>query len=565
MLRELKIVNLALIEELHISLPAGLVVLTGETGAGKSIILQAIHLLSGGKPSGNWIRTGAQNGSVEALFEIGPDHHELREELKQAGFEAEDEIIVRRVLSTAKSRFYINGGLATARQAGMIAEELLSVASQRDHQQLLLPGSHLDFIDAMGGHWPARQQLGRSHDRWQELHSGLLHLRERERDKEQRRDFLSFQLQEIVAAAIQPGEDEALARLKERLKSSDTLMHLGRESYELLNEAVIDKMSLIRRNLEQMANHDQELTGLSEKISGHAFELEEHLATLRTYLEHLPDDPAELDRTMARIDLLQRLKRKYGPSLEEVMAQGLEAEREIEELAALDRQLAESEAVLADAEKNLRQEAAALSAARRLTATRLARVISEEIANLCLQQARFEIEFEGSESPGLAALTRTGWDRPQFMFSANPGEPVKPLIKIASGGELSRLMLALKCVLAREDRVETVIFDEVDAGISGQAAEAVARKIKELAGHHQVLCITHLPQIASYAGEHFQVSKTVAGERTRTTICRLTDDARVEELARMLDGDSVTSRTLAYAGELLQRNRSAGQGAGVRN
>jgi DNA repair protein RecN (Recombination protein N) len=555
MLKELKIVNLALIEELHITLPGGLVVLTGETGAGKSIILQAIHLLSGGKASGNWVRTGSKTGSVEALFEIGPRHHTLREEMRQAGFDAEDEIVIRRILAAGKSRFYVNGGLATAKQAGEITAKLLSVASQHDHQQLLIPRSHLDFIDAVGGHSQQRQQLAEQYDRWQELLSRLLQLHEQEREKERRRDFLSFQVGEIMEAAIQADEDETLARDKELLKSSDTLMRLGQESYQLLTETVTDSLARIRGNLEQMASCDQELSELSEDVSSHAFELEDNLARLRNYIEAIPNDPAGLERISERIDLLQRLKRKYGPSLAEVITHGEQAGRELVELDAMEQQLAELETAVQEIEKLLTHEAGALSTARRQTTIHLAKMVSGQLESLCLEQARFEIEFEGNSPPSLKELTRTGWDRPRFMFSANPGEPLGPLAKIASGGELSRVMLALKCVLARQDEVETVIFDEVDAGISGKAAEAVARKIKELAGHHQVLCITHLPQIASYAHEHFQVIKTMAGERTRTTIANLGDDAKVTELARMLDGDSVTQQTLAYARELFVRNR----------
>jgi DNA repair protein RecN (Recombination protein N) len=555
MLRELKISNLALVEELHINLPTGLVVLTGETGAGKSIILQAIHLLSGGKISGNWIRTGADTASVEALFEISPRHLSLREELQEAGFEAEDEIILRRVLAGGKSRFFINGSLATAKFVGEIAENLLSVASQHDHQQLLNPRSHLDFIDAIGGHFPARQQLGAAYDQWQEARSRVQNLQQLERDKEQRRDFLSFQAREIRDAAILPGEDEILASRKERLKAADTLMRLGREAYELLNEAITEKLSQARKNLEQMAVLDPEISAVSEKISGHAFELEDHLAAIRNYVEDVPDDPDELDRLNGRIDLLQRLRRKYGPSLAEVIEHGLQANKELENLENMEEQLAELNRALAAAERDLTTKSQTLSAARRLTARELATTISREIGGLCLEQARFEIGFQKNEAPDISHLTRTGWDQPQFLFSANPGEPLRPLAQIASGGELSRLMLALKCVLAQKDKVETVIFDEVDAGISGKAAEAVARKIKELADHHQVLCITHLPQIASCAGEHFLVAKSVNDQRTRTEITRLSSDARIHELARMLDGDSATPQTTAYARELLARNQ----------
>lgn len=556
MIRELKIVNLALIEELRISFSAGLAVLTGETGAGKSIILQAIHLLSGGRATGDWIRTGAESASVEALFEVKDGHRRFLENLREAGIETDDQVVIRRLLTPGKSRFYINGCFVTAKAAGQIAENLLSVASQHEHQQLLDPKSHLDFIDAMGGHGPARQSLAALYDEWRELRAHFRQLQEEEHGKEQRRDFLSFQAREIEEARLHPGEDESLAREKDRLKASDSLMRLGRESYHLLRDTVTEKLTLLRRNLDQMATSDREIAGLAKGVSDHAFELEDLLAQLRHYVETLTDDPAELDRITARIDLLQRLKRKYGPGLADVITHGEQARGELETLEAIDQRLAVLHEKLAAVEQDLRQEALKLTASRRQTAERLAGKINREIESLCLPAARFEICFESPEKPGLEELTRTGWERPEFMFSANPGEPVKPLAKIASGGELSRLMLALKCVLARQDLVETVIFDEVDAGISGQAAEAVARKIRELAGHHQVLCITHLPQIASCAEEHFLVEKTVAEGRTRTAIFRLAEEAKATELARMLDGDSATVQTMAYARELLARNRT---------
>jgi len=553
MLRELRIKNLALIEELTIAFNEGLVVLTGETGAGKSIILQAIHLLSGGRAATGWIRAGAESATVEALFELAPNQVQLREQLRDMGLDGDDSLIIRRVLAdTNKSRFFINGSMSTAKVAGEIAENLLSVASQHDHQLLLQPRNHLDFIDSIGGHWRERQNLAALHESYHHLKMEFEELRQQEKDKEQRRDFLTFQLREIMDAALRPGEDQELALDKERLKASGDLLRLGQASHDLLSESIGDNLAMVRKNLEQMAGYDENLVRLHEDVAGLSYQLEDHVAQLRSYIESIPTDPGLLDAVTERIDQIQKLKRKYGATIEEILEFGESASRELNDLEVMDQRLAIIEKDLGAAAQNLLDAATNLSAARRQTALDLSSRIMKELHSLCFERASFEVHFPNAD-PGLDDINRTGWDRPEFLFSANPGEPLKPLAAVASGGELSRVMLALKCILAGKDMVDTVIFDEIDAGISGKTAEAVARKIKELAGHHQVLCITHLPQIASSAGEHFRVSKSVSDQRTRTSIMRLSKDDQVLELARMLDGDSVTDQTLAYVRELLAR------------
>ncbi|MFH1021319.1 MAG: DNA repair protein RecN [Pseudomonadota bacterium] len=554
MLKELIITNLALIEKLHVSFAEGLTVLTGETGAGKSIILQAIHLLEGGKAAATWIRSGAETATVEALFELNPQHGVILEKLAEMGCEPEAELVVKRVISLkGSSRYFMNGSLATAKAVGEVMENLLSVASQHDHQQLLQPRSHLDCIDAVGGLWPQRLIVSQCHDTWMEakkLYQGLV---AKEKDKEQRRDFLIFQVREIEEAATSPGEDAALVLERDRLRASDDLIGLGKKSWHLLAEAVNTPLSLVRKNLAQMAAFDQTLTGLAEEVSGNCFQLEDHILAIRTYVETLASDPARLDAVTARLDLLQRLKRKYGGELEAVIAFGREAKQELAEIEALDERLASLDKEVRQSEAALTAAAALLSKARQAAAQDLVGKIRASLVALCFEQAVFEICFRGEHGQDLDAISKLGWDRPEFMFSANQGEEPKPLAKVASGGELSRLMLALKTILAQKDQVDTVIFDEIDAGISGKAAEAVARKIRELAGHHQVFCITHLPQIASLADEHFLVQKSVVDARTQTSIIPLSVEKREHELARMLDGDSVSEQTLAYVRTLMER------------
>lgn len=556
MLKELKISNLALISELFIQLAEGLTVLTGETGAGKSIILQSINLLYGEKAARSWVRSGADTAVVEALFECDPGAPAL-DVLRENGFADDDgTVIVKRIISVkGNSRYYLNGGLATARIVSQITENLVSVASQHDHQQLLNPSYHLDIVDAFGGLLPDRLKLAQLYDSWSAKREEYRKIQEMERDKDQRRDFLAFQCREIEESSLRLGEDEELLAEKARLRASDDLRRLGGDSYGSLVGKVTNTLAEVRTDLARMAAFDSSLGNLSEEIAGYSYQLEEAARTLRDYLDNITNDPLRLDEITARIDLLQKLKRKYGSTIEEIIAFGRQAAEEFQDLEVMDQKLAAMAIELQGLADELEKMGGELSQARVKAAAELAAAVRHELQLLCLANADFDIRFGDGGERSVAEMTRKGWDHPEFMFSANPGEPVKSMAKVASGGELSRLMLALKCILARHDLVDTVIFDEIDAGISGKAAEAVARKIRELAGHHQVICITHLPQIASCAGEHFTVSKNVVGDRTHTSIEKLSAEMRIEELARMLDGESASAKTREYVSELVRRNR----------
>jgi len=565
MLREIKINNLALIESLHLVFNAhktdkaesSLAVLTGETGAGKSIILQALNLLSACKASNAWIRTGAESASVEAFFEIHPDKKILLAALLEKGFEVDNILILKRILSRkGRSRYFINDSMATAALVEFVCENLFSVASQHEHQMLLNPRNHLDFIDSVGNLWSKRVEFGELFSDWSELKSQQKKLKQQEQDREQRRDLLSFQLNEIRESEIHESEDEELAAEKKTLKSSDTLLELGRMSYEILSDAVTGSIGQVRKNLEQMTQYDETVLEISERITNSSYEIEDLTRQINQYLHEIPRDPVRLEEIEVRIDLLQKMKRKYGGSqtlLPEVIKYAERAELELNELETMDQSLADTGRKLASIEDELKVKADYLSQARMKTALRLEKAISEELSTLSFTTADFKVLFDPSKND-LEELSPTGWDRVEFLFSANQGEPVKPLAKIASGGELSRLLLGLKCILARKDHVETVIFDEVDAGIGGQAAEDIALKIKQLSDHHQVLCITHLPQIASKADEHFKVTKLLRNKRTSTEINLLDDKSRVDELARMLGGDSVTDETVAFAKGLLKKD-----------
>ncbi len=555
MLCELRIKNLALIESLELSFDqdrtGGLVVMTGETGAGKSIMLRAIHLLTGGRASLDWVRSGADLCEIEALFELNPKHHKLLQKLKEGGFGAEPVVVIKRTItSSGRSRLYVNGSIATARSVSDLATDMLSVAGQHDHQQLLQPALHLDFVDTLGEHWNERIALGGLYELWQEKKGQLLQLRVEEQEKEQKRDFLKFQVNEIRQADIEIGEDESLAAEKKRLKSGDILIKVSRESYRLLSVELMDGLVRIRQNMDQLADLDPTAEKLAENLRNYSYLAEDYVQELREYKDSLEMDPFRLEIVNERLDLIQQLKRKYGQSLDEILEFAEKGELELESLDNLDKRISALEDEVVVLEQEVCNSAEHLSEKRRETAAQMEKAMQQELNSLAFNQARFYVKWRELERVS-ATLRVTGWDRGEFFFCGNPGEPPKPLAKVASGGELSRLMLALKCLLARKDMVETVIFDEVDAGIGGEAAEAVARKIKELATHHQVFCITHLPQIAARGTLHFQVSKEVEGGRTQSAFVRLSHTSRVKELVRMLAGDSATEQAEAWAEELL--------------
>ncbi|MDJ0621361.1 MAG: DNA repair protein RecN [Desulfocapsaceae bacterium] len=559
MLCELKIENLALIESLHLQFDTderhGLVVMTGETGAGKSIMLRAIKMLTGGRAQTDWVRSGTDQCTVEALFEVNPEHQQFRGKLVESGLDDDPSVIIKRVVSAkGRSRLYVNGSLAPAKLVRELADDLLNVASQHDHQQLLQPQFHLDFLDTLGEHWQERAELSSLFKTYQERCKVLADLKKEEQDKEQRYDFLKFQLEEIRQADIQEGEDEELTTEKNRLKNSDNLIKLSQQSYASLSTSVLDELDLIRKNMEEIAKLDGAAGKLVEDISGYCFQAEDLAMQLRHYRDGLESDPYRLEQIMERLDLIQKLKRKYGESIDEILGFAKDAEKEINRLEQLETKLDDLEQEVARLAEELTDRAGRLSQKRRETAAHIEKSMAQELDSLAFNQASLEVRWQ--ENQGLIEdITPSGHDKVELYFSANQGEPARPLVKVASGGELSRLMLAFKCLLARKDMVETVIFDEVDAGIGGEAAEAVARKIQELAGHHQVFCITHLPQIAARGTDHYLVSKSVNDGRTHSSIKMLSDEQRQDEIARMLAGESVTDQAHAWARELLVKSR----------
>ena len=460
---------------------------------------------------------------------------------------------MRRVVSCrGRSRIFINDQLATAKLSAELAENLVNIASQHDHQELLRNRSHIDFLDGFGDLLEMRQEYGKLFLCWQKSEQELTKLKALEQDKEQRRDFLSFQLKEIREVNPVPGEDEELSRERDLLKSSTTLAELAGQSHALIQNTLLEHLATIRKNMEEAASLDPAVRELATRISSACFEVEDLEGALREYCQSIPMDQGRMEAISERLAQLRQLQRKYGLMLTDVLEFADNVERELQTLESLEQEISTLEHKQQKLYKELITHADALSAARKKAAVRLAKAMRDELSSLAFNQSLFEVQLE--QGNGQASdLSRKGQDTVEFLFSANPGEPPKPLASVVSGGELSRLMLAMKCLLARRDRVDTVIFDEIDAGIGGEAAEAVARKINELAGHHQVFCITHLPQIAAHADAHFLVEKQVVAQHTTTAIRSLHKDERVAELARMLGGDHPSEQTIALARELVAR------------
>ena len=560
MLRELTIRNFAIIDDLIIGFQPGLTILSGETGAGKSIIINAVNLLLGSRASDRLVRTGADSAELEALFEVPPESPVARL-MTENEFDPGEGLMIRRIISAGgRNRVYINSRLATMK----LLNDLASISGQHAHQGLLNEEGHLDILDLFGGLMPLREKVRQRHGGILPLLEKLKSLRSKKDRQSEQIDLLRFQEEEIQAAAIEPGEDEALEGERRILKNAETLYRIVYEGVEALynaEDAVAARLSEAARGLEKACEIDPGLTDRTRAVADAAFQIEDIAEGLRSYLQTVRIDEGRLEEVESRLDALQKLKRKYGGSLADVLAKLASIEAELASIENIDEEIAGTEATLAERHRDLATLAEDLSVKRKETARTLAEKVESELDTLKMADTRFEVVVEplpageGADpwlTTGEAAIGPSGMDRARFMIAPNVGEALKPLAAIASGGELSRVVLALKAILAQTESVETVIFDEVDAGVGGGVAEVVGRKLASLAGFHQIVCITHLPQIAKFADRHFRISKGVEGGRTRTTIVPLDEAERVQEIARMLGGVEVTQTTLDHAREMLQ-------------
>jgi DNA repair protein RecN (Recombination protein N) len=564
MLRELSIKNFAIIDDLRIHLKDGLTVMSGETGAGKSIIINAVNLLLGSRASSKLIRTGADTAELEAFFDIAPTST-VATAMRAQGYDPEEGLLVRRLISRHdRHRVYLNGRMATMQVLKTVTADLASISSQHAHQGLLQEDLHLDILDQYGDLMPLREALAARHAAMLPHVNQLASLTDQQTRQNEERELLRFQGQEIEAADLQPGEDTALEKERQRLRNTQTLLQTVSECIDGLyaaDGALVEQLASIRGQMAKAAAIDPALEDTCAQLAEVGYQVEDITDTLRRYLQHVEDDDKRLDVIEERLDMVNRLKRKYGGSLENVLARAAEIRHKLDALENIEGRIKAEEAILIEQQALLAGEAECLSARRGEVAHELACCIVSELSALKMGSTRFEVALSSaaadSQTPqwmthkGLR-IDERGYDRATFFISTNVGEVLKPLAAIASGGELSRVVLALKAILADSGAVETVIFDEVDAGIGGGIAEVVGQKLKALACHHQVLCITHLPQIARFGDAHFKISKQVDAGRTVTQITSLDEAARLEEIARMLGGVKITARTRAHAREMLR-------------
>jgi len=554
MLTELNIRNFAIIDELTVAFDGGLNILSGETGAGKSIIIGAVALLLGERASADLIRSHQDEAVVEALFAIG-DQDSLQALVGEMGFGSGDDLVVRRVISrSGKNRVYINGGLASLASLAAIGESLINVCGQHEHQKILKAESHIGILDEFGGLTSLREAYQEIYGRYRLLRERQAELEALRRQRTEREDLLRFQVDEIARAALQPREDEALADEKRVLGHVQKLIDAAEGGYEILygkGDSCLAQLRQAAAAVREIRKIDPALKLTEEEMDDLYYRGEEAALTLRDYAQGLCFDPARLEAIDDRLELLGRLKRKYGGTLDAVTGRQADAERELGRIASLEDEAAGLTEAVAAERGRLAAAAESLSERRRAAAITLKGAVESEIRTLQMEKARFAMLFRECPEEEQEPFRETGVDEGEFFFSANPGEEMKPLRAIASGGELSRIMLALKKVLARTGSVGTIVFDEVDSGIGGATAEIVGQKLKEVARHHQVICITHLPQIACFGDRHYRVVKRVAGERTTTAVALLDREERLEEIARMLGGVELTEKTRDHAREML--------------
>jgi DNA repair protein RecN (Recombination protein N) len=556
MIKLLRIKNIALVDSVEVELEPGLTLLTGETGAGKSILIDALGLLLGARASSEIVRGGEESGVVEAVVES----RALAETLAVHALPADgDEVVVRReVQAGGRGKSTVNGALVPVSLLRELAPLVAAIHGQHEPQGLLDPETHLDLLDAHGGLTASAREVASRFARLKEAEAGLESFARDRREAERRRDALEFQAGEIEKARLGENEEEDLRRERARLANAERLALAASESYALLYEdeaAILARVGQVYRRVEELAAIDPAFAPLLEARASIKAQLEDLALQLRDYQESLQVSPARLDEVESRLALVERLKRKYGSSLAEVLAYGRRCREELDALADPEGRERALVRMRDDAITLYRDAAAVLSKRRRQAARDLEKRVEAELGQLAMEKTRFRVGF-APEAPDPAAReswSERGFERAEFMLAPNPGEPLRSLARIASGGELSRIMLALKSVAHLDAQGKTLVFDEVDAGIGGRVAEVVGRKLRGMAVAHQVVCVTHLPQIASFADHHLVVVKRAERGRTRTTVERVEGASRVEEVARMLGGETITEAARRHARELVDR------------
>ena len=559
LLVELRVENYAVIDSLAVEFSPGLNLLTGETGAGKSILIDALALLLGGKASSEAIRHGAEKAIVTAVFEA--EGKPLQRMLEENGIECDDgQIILKReVAAGGKGRVFVNNQPATVALLKQLAPILASVHAQNENILAFDAAARLVLLDAYAANHTLSDDLAQKFAAWSELRGRLADLERNEQDRLRMVDLWSFQKKEIESAHLQSGEDQKLETEKRVLANAEKLYGAAMAAYDLLYESeasAVTNLAGARKQLEELARFDPRFQDAVALLESARLGIEDVSSTVRDYAEAIDASPERLAQVEDRLALLDRLKRKYGASVDEVIAYGEDVGRKLNEVENREEIMLELKKQLDEAAESYVTAARGLSKRRYTAARELQKLVEAEINQLAMK-AQFRIEVSGADEP--ANWTASGFDNVIYMIATNPGEPLQSVEQIASGGELSRVMLALKATIdaSKKSRAavqKTLVFDEIDSGIGGRAAEAVGKKLKSLARSNQVLCVTHLPQIASFADQHYLIEKRETGGRSRTSVRRLSAAERTEEVARMLSGAKLTETSRQHAEQLLKAN-----------
>lgn len=563
MLLHLNIKDFAIIDNLEISFGKGLNILTGETGAGKSIIVDAVKLILGDRASAEDIRSSKDEAAVEAMFDISSTKG-IAELLQEAGLPNDDTLIIRRIISrSGKNKTFVNNSMANLALLQNIGSRIIDIYGQHEHQSLTRPEEHVEILDNFGNLTTLRQEFGNAYKEYISLKSELDKLISENQGLAEKQDFLSFQSKEIEDAELKTGEDEQLKRAKEILSHAEKLFEAANSGHEILyasSGSILEKIGQITNKLKDAARFDERLKKTVETLEAAAYQLEDAASFLRDYSGDVSFEPGRLEEIDDRLDAINKLKKKYGQTIEAILQKKVEIDKELEGIIHHDERIEELKKALEAAQDKALLLAKKLSDKRIDAAKTLKKQIEKELSDLGMKKTVFEARIEKDKDvDGSFRLNERGMNVVEFFISPNPGEEPKPLARIASGGELSRIMLAIKKAFAA-GKIPVLIFDEVDAGIGGGTAEAVGKKLKEVSKNHQVLCITHLPQIAAFADAHFSVAKEVKGSRTITFIHEVKGDERIAELSRMLGGVRITDKTRDHAREMLENAKMQASG-----
>lgn len=550
MILGLTLKNFTIIEDLSVGLSSGLNIITGETGAGKSVIVDAINIILGDKASPDNIKSGKEEAHIEALFDISSDEV-IQERLKSSGFDiSSGELLIKRVIyPNARSRVFINGSLSTLTLLSTITQGLVDIFNQHEHQSLLKQENHLKILDNFGETANEVSRLREQYQNYLEAKKELDDLIQSQKDRFEKEDYLKYQLSEIDGAELQLGEDEKLEAEKLKLINTEKLNSTTQGAYDILYESessILGSLQRVSDDLLNSAKIDSTLAEIGQSIEKGRLQIQDAAFSLRDYNSELTHDSGRLDIVEDRIHLIGDLKRKYGESVSQIILKRDEIEKELNNIEHFDervKSLSSESQMLMD---ELLSLAGKISKKRKQSSKKLTSVLEKELNEVGIKGGQFHIEFTDKE------ISSNGVDDISFLFSANPDEKPKPLTKVASGGELSRIMLVLKEVIARVEGGSVIIFDEADSGVGGAVAEAVGQKIRKLSQSYQVICITHLPQVAKFADSHLAVSKTHNDNKTQVTIKSLEGDERVFELARMIGGFNITQKTIDAAYEMLK-------------